>query len=194
MSIDFGTWPIWAGAALIFLARVADVTLGTLRISFISRGEKNLAPLIGFVEMLIWLLAISQLVQNLTNVAYYLAYAGGFATGVFAGLRIEERIALGRRMIRTITEEDTSNLLSALRAAGFGVTSVRGAGGSGDVSVIFSVVKRAEVRQYMEVVEAHHPEAFTSIEEVRSVHQGVFRASRNPIAFAGRAVFPLWRK
>jgi uncharacterized protein YebE (UPF0316 family) len=194
LFIDFGTWPVWAGAALIFFARVADVSLGTLRISFISRGEKNLAPLIGFVEMLIWLLAISQLVQNLTNVAYYLAYAGGFATGVFAGLRIEERLALGRRMIRTITEEDTGSLVAALRAAEFGVTSVRGAGGSGDVNVIFSVVKRSDVSQYMDIVEAHHPEAFTSIEEVRAVHQGVFRPSRSPFSTAGRAVFPLWRK
>ena len=190
--MDFGAWPLWAGAALIFLARVADVSLGTLRISFISRGEKRLAPVIGFFEMLIWLFAISQLVQNLTNPAYYLAYAGGFATGVFAGLQLEERIALGRRMIRTVTEHDTTDLLAALRAAGFGVTSVRGAGGSGDVSVIFSVVKRADVEQYMSIVEAHHPEAFTSIEEVRSVHQGVIRASRSP--FGGRAVFPIWRK
>jgi uncharacterized protein YebE (UPF0316 family) len=122
------------------------------------------------------------------------AYAGGFATGVFVGLRLEERLALGRRMIRTITDQDTGDLLAAVRSAGFGVTSVRGAGGSGDVSVIFSVVKRSEVRQYMEVVEAHHPDAFTSIEEVRSVHQGVFRASRTPFAFAKQAVFPLWRK
>lgn len=194
MAIEFGAWPVWAGAALIFLARVADVSLGTLRISFISRGEKNLAPVIGFVEMLIWLFAIGQLVQNLTNVAYYLAYAGGFATGVFAGLRIEESLALGRRMIRTITEQDPGGLQSALRSSGFGVTTVRGAGGSGDVSVIFSVVKRADVRHYMELVEAHHPDAFTSIEEVRSVHQGVFRPSRNPLAFAKQAVFPLWRK
>ena len=179
---------------LIFLARVTDVTLGTLRIVFISRGEKNLAPVIGFVEMCIWLFAISQVVQNLNNVAYYLAYAGGFATGVFVGLRIESRIALGQRIIRTVTERDATELLSALRSAGFGVTSVRGAGGSGDVSVVFSVVKRAEVGQYMHVVDAHHPEAFVSVEEVRSVHQGVFRPSRSPFGLAGRAVFPFLRK
>lgn len=193
VTLDFGAWPIWAGATLIFVARVSDVTLGTLRISFIARGEKTLAPLIGFVEMLIWLFAISQLVQNLTNIAYYMAYAGGFATGVFAGLRLEDRIALGERIVRTVSEEDTSELITALRSAGFGVTSVRGAGGSGDVNVIFSVVKRPEVRHYMEVLEAHLPTAFTSIEEVRTVHQGVFRTS--PAFVSGRrTVFPLWRK
>jgi len=194
VSIDFGAWPVWAGAALIFLARVGDVTLGTLRISFISRGEKTLAPLIAFVEMLIWLFAISQLFQNLTNLAYYFAYAGGFATGVFVGLRIEDRIALGQRMIRTITEQDTAELQAALRAAGFGVTSVRGTGGSGDVSLVFSVVKRSEVAQYMDIVDARHPEAFISVEEVRSVHQGVFRPKRSPFGAGAQAIFPLWRK
>ncbi len=192
--LDIGDWPILAGAVLIFLARVSDVTLGTLRIAFISRGEKTLAPMIGFVEMLIWLFAISQIVQNLTNPAYFLAYAGGFATGVFTGLRIEDRLALGQRMIRTVTEEDPSELLAALRSSGFGVTTVRGSGGSGDVNVIFSVVKRADVRQFMEVVEAHHPRAFTSVEEVRSVHQGVFRPSRRPLGLGGARIHPLWRK
>jgi len=195
LFMDFGSWPVWAGALLIFLARVADVSLGTLRISFISRGEKNLAPLIGFVEMLIWLFAIGQIVQNLTNLAYYFAYAGGFATGIFVGLRIEERIALGQRMIRTITEEDTGALLSALRSAGFGVTSVQAAGGFGDVRVIFSIVKRAEVAQYMELIEAHHPDAFTSVEEVRFVRQGHFRAAPGgPSGLPGGTIFGLWRK
>lgn len=194
MIVDFGELPVWGGALLIFLARVMDVSLGTLRIAFISRGEKNLAPLIGFVEMLIWLFAISQVVQNLTNVAYYFAYAGGFATGVFTGLRIEDRIALGSRMIRTITMEDASDLLQALRAAGFGVTSVRAAGGTGDVNLIFSVVKRSEVRHFLAVVDELHPEAFSSIEEVRSVHRGHFRVRKPPLSFGGLRPFLLWKR
>ena len=186
--MDFAEWPVWAGATLIFLARVCDVTLGTLRISFISRGEKNLAPLVAFIEMIIWLFAISQVVQNFTNVAYFLAYSGGFASGVFVGLQIEERLALGRRIVRTITESDATDLIAAVRSAGFGATSVRGAGGSGDVSVIFSVVDRADVQEYLEVVEAQQPGAFVSVEDVTAVRQGVFPA-RRPLF-----VFPAWRK
>lgn len=194
MAIDFGAWPVWAGALLIFFARVSDVTLGTLRIAFISRGEKSLAPAIGFVEMLIWLFAISQVVQNLTNAAYYVAYAGGFATGVFTGLRIEDRIALGSRMIRTITMNDARGLLEVLRAAGFGVTSVAAAGSSGDVHLIFSVMKRAEVPHYMALVNEHHPDAFSSIEEVRSVERGVFRAHKPALSFGGLRALLLWRR
>jgi hypothetical protein len=127
VTFQIGEWPVWLGALLIFFSRVTDVTLGTLRIAFISRGEKALAPLIAFFEMMVWLFAISTLMQNLTNFAYYVAYAGGFAGGVFTGLRIEDRIALGSRMIRTITQDDASELSDELRAAGWGVTSRRDA-------------------------------------------------------------------
>jgi uncharacterized protein YebE (UPF0316 family) len=194
MTVQFGEWPVWAGALLIFLSRVIDVTLGTLRIAFISRGEKALAPLIAFFEMMVWLFAIGQLVQNLDNLAYYVAYAGGFATGVFTGLRIEDRLALGSRMIRTITQHDASDLAGALRAAGWGVTSVRAAGASGDVHLIFSVIKRADVGQYMAIVEEHHPDAFTSIEEVRSIRKGVYRGRKPALSFGGLGAFLLWKR
>ncbi len=194
MTLEFGDWPVWAGALLIFFARVTDVSLGTLRIAFISRGEKTLAPIIGFFEMLIWLLAIGAIVRDLTNLAYYIAYAGGFATGVFTGLRIEDRIALGSRMIRTITGEDATGLTAALRAHGWGVTAVRAAGASGEVNLIFSVIKRADVPQYMQMVRTHHPEAFSSIEDVRSVEKGVLRPRKPPLGFGGRGSFLLWKR
>ncbi|HET9948259.1 MAG TPA: DUF5698 domain-containing protein, partial [Longimicrobiales bacterium] len=133
MTLDFTELPVWAGALLIYFARVTDVTLGTLRISFISRGEKSLAPVIAFFEMMVWLFAISQVVTHLTNLAYYVAYAAGFASGVFTGLRVEDRLALGSRLVRTIMQDDATELAVALRQAGYGVTSIRAAGASGDV-------------------------------------------------------------
>lgn len=175
MILNLGELPIWAGALLIFVARVTDVSLGTLRISYISKGEKSIAPVIAFFEMAIWLIAISQLVQNLTSPAYYVAYAAGFATGVFVGLRIEERIALGSRVIRTITQKGSVELVGALREYGYGVTSVRAEGASGEVSLLFSIVKRSQVGHYMKLVNEHNPLAFSSIEDVRSVNQGTFR-------------------
>lgn len=194
MILDFGEWPVWAGALLIFFSRVTDVTLGTLRISFISRGEKSLAPIIAFFEMLVWLFAISQLVQNVTNLAYYLAYAGGFATGVFSGLKLEDHIALGSRLIRTITQEDAGALAEALRSEGWGVTSVRAEGASGDVHLIFSVIKRADAPRYMEIVRSHHPDAFSSIEDVRAVEKGVLRTGRPALSFGGVGSSLLWKR
>jgi len=80
---------------LIFFARVCDVSLGTIRIIFISKGIKYLAPIVGFFEILIWLLAISQIMQNLTNPYYYIFYAGGFATGNLVGIILDEKLSIG---------------------------------------------------------------------------------------------------
>jgi uncharacterized protein YebE (UPF0316 family) len=193
MLFHIDALPIWLGAALIFLARVADVTLGTLRISFISKGEKSLAPVIGFFEMMIWLFAIGQVVQNLNNIAYILAYAGGFATGVFTGLQIEDRLARGSRIIRTITREPASELLEALRAAGHGVTSLRAQGMKGEVDLIFSVVQRSHVGPYMALVNTHNPGAFTSIEDVRSVREGGDRIGDSPVSFWTSRRLRMWK-
>jgi uncharacterized protein YebE (UPF0316 family) len=168
---------------LIFCARICDVTLGTLRIVFISRGEKNIAPVFAFVEMLIWLFAIRQIFTNLTSLPYYFAYAAGFASGVFVGLSVEEKIAMGLRMIRTITRKDAGELVAALRTMDFGVTSVVAEGNSGPVNIVYSVIKRSDVTRYVEIVKAYNPNAFYSIEDIRFVSEGIFPARR---AFNGR--------
>ena len=95
---------------LIFFARVTDVTLGTLRIIFISRGKRNVAPVLGFFEVLIWIVAIGQIVQNLTSVTSYLAYAAGFATGNFVGMVIEDRLAIGTLIVRVILPTNATTL------------------------------------------------------------------------------------
>jgi len=172
--------------ALIFLARICDVTLGTMRIVFISRGHKLLAPLVGFFEVLIWLFAFRQLMQNLTAIGYYVTFAAGFATGTYVGLTLEDKMAVGTRIIRVITRTNASELIRALRDAGHGVTTVDAHGSEGPVSLIFSVVKRHDVENFVRMVHEYHPRAFYSIEDVRNVREGVFSAhrsflSRNPV-------------
>jgi uncharacterized protein YebE (UPF0316 family) len=184
VTVQFGEWPIWIGAVLIFCARVCDVSLGTMRIAFISRGEKYIAPAFAFFEMLIWLFAISQIVMNLNNLAYYFAYALGFSTGVFTGMHLEEKLAIGSRVVRVITRKDATELIEALRSAGFGVTNVEAEGTSGNVHLIFSVVKRTDLPQYVGLVKQFNPNAFYSIEDIRFVSQGIFRARRTPISAA----------
>jgi Uncharacterized protein conserved in bacteria len=103
---------------LIFLARICDVTLDTARIIYVSRGIKFLAPLIGFFEVLIWLLSITQIMNNLTNVVYYIAYAGGFAMGNYIGIYIEEKMAIGTVVIRIITQKNASELVEFLKGDG----------------------------------------------------------------------------
>ena len=95
---------------LIVAARVTDVSMGTLRVVFIGRGMAVPAALVGFVESLVWLLAVSQILKHLTLPLYYVAYAGGFALGNYVGLRIESWMALGNVVVRVITNQSTEAL------------------------------------------------------------------------------------
>jgi uncharacterized protein YebE (UPF0316 family) len=156
---------------MIFLARIVDVTLGTLRIVFISKGDKMIAPLLGFIEVLIWLVAITQVMQNLSNFVSYLAWAGGFATGNFLGLRIEQKLALGQVVVRIITVEQATKLIDRFRGRGYRLTCVDARGSKGKVNLLFMIVKRKKLDEVIGIIRDYNPNAFYSIEDVRSVSE-----------------------
>jgi len=160
---------------IVFLARFVDVTLGTLRIIFLSRGRKLLAPLLGFVEVFIWITVVSQIVRGAQNFAAYFAYSAGFAVGNYVGMLIEEKLAIGTLVIRIILPKNGNTLAVRLREEGYGVTFVDGHGGSGNpVALIYTVVMRKELDQIIGIIEEVTPKAFYTVEELRSVRQGVF--------------------
>src|SRR5205085_8178669 len=119
---------------LIFIARTLDVTLGTLRNVFISKGFRNIVPFIGFFEVLIWLISIRQVMQHLDNPVCYIGFAGGFAMGTYVGLRIENRLALGLQVLRIITP-DWLPLFEALQKHDLGITVIDGHGAKGPVKI-----------------------------------------------------------
>ena len=180
--------------SLIFVARVIDVSLGTVRVIFVSRGLKYLAPVVGFFEILIWLLAIGQIMKNLSNHACYIAYAGGFALGNFIGIHIAEKLSLGLVMIRVITKKDAASLVDFLKAENYGVTSVDGHGTSGQVKVVFTIVPRREVSSVVELIKKFNPHAFYSIEEVGLVERGIFPVRRSWRDFSLLGLFRPFRK
>ncbi|MFC1780983.1 DUF2179 domain-containing protein [Planctomycetota bacterium] len=165
--------------ALIFVARVADVSLGTIRVIFISKGLKYFASAIGFFEILIWLLAIGQIMKNLSNPVCYIAYAGGFAMGNFIGIWIAEKLSLGVVLIRVITRKDASELLDHLKISDYGVTCVDGHGSAGQVKIVFTIVPRREVASVVDLIKQFNPKAFYSIEEVGFVEKGIFPIKKN---------------
>lgn len=173
---------------LIFCARVTDVTLGTLRIIFISRGRRYVVPILGFFEVLIWIVAIGQIVQNLHSITSYLAYAAGFATGNYVGMVIENKLAIGTLIVRVILPTDAEQLCAQLSAAGFGVTRVDAEGATGQVALLYTVVKRKDYRDVLDIIKRIHPKAFVTVEEVRSSQEGIFPAhtSRYPGALFRR--------
>ncbi len=180
--------------ALIFLARVCDVTIGTMRIIFVSKGAKIIAPLLGFFEILIWLIAIGKVMQNLDNWLCYVAYAGGFGAGNFIGICIEEKLAMGTYVLRVITRKDATELIRNLRLEGHGTTSVPAEGNSGGVNVIYSIIKRRDIDEVVAIIKKFNPKAFYSIEDVRFVSEGIFRRKKPPGFHSFFNMFNHWQK
>jgi len=172
LSSGLFTWFILPG--LIFIARVCDVTVGTVRIIFVSKGRKNLASFLGFFEILIWLLAIGQIFKNLNNVGCYIAYAGGFAMGNYVGIFIEQKLAVGMHVIRIITRKDAGKLIEKLESEGFGITLINGKGKTGPIKIIYTLIRRKEQSKVQEFIQQYNPKAFYSIEDVCLAHEGVF--------------------
>ncbi len=158
----------------IFCARIFDVSIGTIRIIFVSRGRKVIAPILGFFEILIWLMAIGKIMQNLSNIMAYVSYAGGFAMGNFVGIWIEQKLAMGMVILRVITRKDASALIAELKSQGFGVTSIDAKGNEGPVNIVYSVLKRSVLDRVIGLVERFNPKAFYSVEDVRAVREGIF--------------------
>ncbi len=165
---------------LIALARVVDVSIGTIKIIFIAKGYRFIAPILAFFEIIIWLGAIGQVMKNLDNVGNMIGYALGFAMGNYVGMVIENRIALGTVVLRVITKTGAEELIEHLREeTDYGVTVSPAEGSSGPVSIIFMVLKRADLKHVISIIKKHNPHAFYSIEDVRYVSDGVFPPSRS---------------
>ena len=161
---------------LIFLARVIDVSLGTLRIIFISKGQRMIAPFLGFFEVLIWILAISQIMNNLDNWTCFLGYAAGFATGNYIGMKIEERLAIGVLVIRLMYEKSTNELMKVLNQNGFGATQLEAMGHYSAVNVVWIIIERKKLKILEAIISEHTPNAVYTIEDVKHVKRGVYHS------------------
>ena len=159
---------------LIFLARICDVSIGTMRIIFVSKGKKYIAPILGFFEVLIWIIAISKIMQNLDNYVNYIAYAAGFATGNFVGMLIEERLAMGIQLVRVFTNHEGQKLVLSLNSNGFGATRIDAEGAKEKTNLIYTIVQRNELQKVLEIIHNFDPKIFYTIEDIKTVNEGIF--------------------
>ncbi len=168
-------WWAWVVLPLlIFLSRIMDQSIGTLRLIFVSKGFRRLAPLMGFFESIIWLLAVSQVLQHLNNPLSYIAYGAGFGAGNYIGIRLEEKLSIGNVLIRIIPRKDTTDLIARLRDEGFGVTVVDAEGVKGRVKIVFTIIKRKRAPRVIDLINQYNPNAFYTIEEIKGVKEGFF--------------------
>ena len=166
----------WLGAGLIFILRVSDMSLDTLRLLFVMRGKKKISWVLGFVQSVIFVLAIGKVLTQVNNPLNIIGYAAGFATGNVVGMIIEEKIAIGHILISIISPRRGSAIVAHLRQNGYAVTELSGRGKDGMVSIIYCSVLRKQVDAIHQLINEIDPEAFITAEDVRPIRHGFWRA------------------
>lgn len=153
---------------LIFVARIVDVSLGTLRILFIARGLKIQSAILGFFEVFIWLMVISSIMNNLDSPLYYVFYAAGFAAGNYAGIALERKLRIGRVALRVISREDPDPLYDYFDRNDLGLTVVNAEGAKGPVKILYSIIDRSDLEELLPQLNDLSPRAFFSVEDVKT--------------------------
>lgn len=163
-------------AGTIFLLRVADMSLDTLRVLTVMRGRKEIAWVLGFFQSVIFVVAISSVLSDMNNLLNVIGYAGGFATGNVVGMIFEERMAIGHIHMRIVSSRLGTAIADRIRAEGYAVTEIPGRGKDGMVSVLNVSVLRKHVKLVRQITNEVDPEAFITAEDVRPVLKGFWRA------------------
>jgi uncharacterized protein YebE (UPF0316 family) len=166
----------WLGAGLIFLLRVTDMTLDTLRVLVVMRGRKGIAWVLGFFQSMIFVTAITSVLQNLDNPLNLLGYAAGFATGNVVGMWIEERLAIGHVQLSIVSPGRGAAVAARLREQGYAITEIPARGKDGMVTLLHCSVLRKHIEQVQYLVNEVDPAAFVTAEDVRPVRHGFWRA------------------
>ena len=175
-NFDYQSWVLVP--LLIFAARVVDTSFGTLRNIMTARGKSRMVRIFGFFEVLIWIIAISQLMKHVNNVASYIAWAGGWTLGSYIGFLIEKKMAIGQQVIRLITPHETDAFLASLREANFGYTTTDGQGAKGPVKIIYLIINRKSLNTALNLINQHLPSSFYTMEYVSESRMGVFNGEK----------------
>ena len=153
-------------ALMIMCMRITDVSLGTIRTLMTVRGKKYIAGGIGFFEVTIWVLAISNVFQHLDNAFNIIGYSGGFALGTIIGISIEKKIGSGNLHLQIISMHYADKIADALRINKIGVTILPGEGSRGGVALIVAMIPRRREKEVINIVESIDPDAFIAVQSV----------------------------
>lgn len=173
MFTIFEAYP-WLLPVMIFFGRICDVTLGTLRIIFVSKGEKYKAPIVGFFEVFIWVVIISQIFSQANSLIAYVAYAAGYAAGNYVGILVENRIAFGYQLLRVYTKKEALELIKVLNSKDIGATFVKGEGAVSQVHIVEIVIGRKSLNEVIGIISDFDSKVFYLVEDIRYKKEGIF--------------------
>ncbi len=160
------------GGFLIFILRVIDMTLDTLRLLFVVRGKRLIVWILGVITNTIYIVAIGSVLTGDNHPFTILCYACGYATGNILGMRLEERLAIGFKEINVISKANGRQIADALREKGYGVTEIVGQGMNGYVAIVKTNVKRKQVKDVRKIIESIDSEAFITEDDFNPVNTG----------------------
>jgi len=164
------------GGFLIFLLRLGDVPISTVRTMLMVQGRKLPVAILAVCESAIWLVAVSRVLSGnaLNEPIKIVGYAMGFATGTVAGMMLENWLAIGKVLVRVISDESVA-IRKKLQDDGFGVTAIKAEGRNGDVWILFVVSLRRREKQLLRDIQAIDPHAFITIESIGEAIGGFIR-------------------
>ena len=165
-------------ALFIFFARITDVSMGTLRMILLVKGQRKIAAVLGFFEVMIYLVVLGKVVGNIDKPFLIIVYCLGYATGNFVGSKIEEKLSIGRLLVQIIVKEIKCGIVDSLRAAGFGVTIFEGEGMDGSSYMLNVITERKKVKELKEIMNKQDCGAFLTTMDVRSSLGGYFQAKK----------------
>jgi len=165
---------IYLGAGIIFLSRVIDVTLGTFRVQMIVRRKKIIAGVLGFFEVLIFILIVSKVIQDIGNWLNVIAYCGGFAIGNIGGIYIADKVSKELISVGIISKNKWQEIEQKLRDEEFGVTRTVGYGKDGAVQVLRVICERSFFPKVRDISMEYDRKAFITSYLIAGKYGGGF--------------------
>jgi len=175
MEAIFSSTNIWLIALLIFIMRVLNMTLDTLRMMVVMRGMKTLTFILGFFQTAVFVLALGSVINDLNNPLNTIAYSLGFATGNVVGMMIEKCLALGSVNITIMSPTNGRQIAETLRGKGHAVTEIPARGKDGSVEVLECSVQRKFAKEVQDIALDADPDAFITSRDIQRIWRGYWR-------------------
>lgn len=160
---------------MIFILRVFNMALDTVRMLAVMRGMKPLAWILGFFQTALFVLALGGVVNNLDNPLNTIAYSMGFATGNVIGMMVEKRLAFGYVNITVMSPARGHMIAETLRKKGHAVTEIPARGKDGAVEILECSVQRKFAKEVQDIALDSDPEAFITSRDIQRIWRGYWR-------------------